>query len=81
MEKKSRIFNAVRNTVFTFAILHLLLLAISMVQKGNIASANVFTIIDLDLFVPGVAGGGMPLLLSYALVLLIYAFYYKKTEK
>ena len=81
MKKNTVLFSATRNTIFTFAVFHLLLLAYHALQQGDINIANIFNVLDLELFVKGIDTGMTNLVLSYGVVALVFGFFYWKEKK
>jgi len=65
-------------TVLFFAFFHLILLAILSVLKQNFTYINVFNIIGISEFFPGVDKGIVSFILSILVVLIVYLLFYKK---
>jgi hypothetical protein len=72
----SRFVDALAKTILFFASVHLLILAIVAI-RGDISVLNVFNILSLNLFLPGLGEGLVNFLLSYCVVLGVYALAYR----
>ena len=77
MNKK--LINALKNTILTFAILHLILLFVYSPFNNQLDKLNIFQIVGLDLFFPGLAGNNYALI-SYLFPIGVFIFYFKKVK-
>jgi hypothetical protein len=72
----NRSVDALAKTVLSFASFHLLLLTFEA-ASGKPDALNVFAILGLDSWAPGLGKGPLNFVLSYALVLGLYALVFR----
>lgn len=73
--------NALAKTVLCGASFHLLLLIIYTIQHHQWDTLNIFNILDIDLFLPQSAKGVFNYILSYAIFLGIYLYFFLKHKE
>lgn len=76
-----RSLNALKNTMVLFAGAHLVILAYLALATQNFTYVNLFAILDLQEFVPGIELGVISGIFSAAVGLLVYAFFYFRGKK
>jgi hypothetical protein len=69
----NRYVDALAKTIFLFAATHLLILAF-IAFRESIHVLNVFTILNLDAFLPWLGQGMLSFFLSYGMALGVYGF-------
>ncbi len=76
-----RHINALKNTMVLFASAHLLILGYLALAANNFTYINLFAILDLQEFVPGIELGVISGIISAVIGLLVYTFFYLKGKK
>lgn len=76
-----RFIAALRNTILTCAIIHLILITIYAVLNKNLNRINGFDILDIDLFFPYVGVGVFYFIASYLFIGSVYLYYYLRAKK
>ncbi len=75
---EKRFFRALFKTMLFFAFLHIILLVVLTIVNGQLSYVNVFQIVGLQYFFPGIDKGPVSFLLSLAVIAVIYFFFYRK---
>lgn len=79
---EKRFFRTIFKTVLFFSFFHLILLGVLAVVNGNLTFLNVFGIVGLQYFFPGIEQGVVSFLLSLIVIGIIYfAFYHRGKNK
>lgn len=78
---KKALIDALKNLALFSAIIHMLLLAIFSIKTLDFSRFNFFDIIDLDLFFPNVAHGASSQILSIAIGIIVFIFFYRYSLK
>jgi hypothetical protein len=68
----NRFADAAAKTLLCFGIMHLIIL-IFIALHASVDVLNAFAILNLDLLIPGLGAGAMSFVLSYGVVLAVYA--------
>lgn len=71
----NRYANALSKTFLLFGFIHLIVLAFVAVRE-SIYVLNAFSILNLDLVIPGLGEGVVNLVISWCVVLAVYCFAY-----
>lgn len=77
---EKRFFNALFKTMLFFAFLHIILLVVLTVIDGKLEYLNVFQIVGLQYFFPGIEKGIVSFCISLILVGIVYLFFYQKQK-
>jgi hypothetical protein len=80
---KNRYIDAIAKTMLFSAAVHMIILFYKTFQTADINILNLFNILDLELFFPGIDKGGINFLLSSLLFFVIYfsAFFFFPSKK
>jgi len=80
---KNRYIDATAKTMLFCASVHMIILFYKTFQTGDINIINLFNILDLELFFPGIDKGEINFLLSGILLFVIYfsAFFFFPSKK
>ncbi len=70
--RSSRIFRAAIRMVLLSAVLHIVLLLVVAVLRRDITILNYFDIIDVDLFMPSLAGSMPVTVISFVFLIAMY---------
>lgn len=76
-----RFIYALRNTVFTFGVIHLLYLGGFALATGKYQELNAAVILDLHFLWPWIYTSSGVFILSGAIGLAVFFFYYNKTHR
>lgn len=69
---ENRYIDALAKTILFFAGVHLVILMFHALSSFTFDPLNVFAILDLELFVPGISTGSLSFALSIILLSLVY---------
>lgn len=75
---EKRFFRALFKTMLFFAFLHLILLTVLTIVNGQLSYVNVFQIVGLQYFFPGIEKGLVSFVLSLIVIGIVYFFFYRK---
>jgi len=78
---RKRHLNALKNTMVLFAAAHLIILGYLALAANNFTYVNLFAILDLQEFIPGIEIGVISGIFSAIVGLLVYTFFYLKGKK
>lgn len=79
MQKK--LLNTAKKTVLLFASLHIIILIYLALATNNPTFINIFSILDLQEFYPGIEKGTASMIISGLIVASIFVFFYYKDKK
>ncbi len=71
MNKKT-IFNSVQKTILFFAVTHIIVLMYLAITTQNLTYLNIFSVLDLQEFFPGIEIGTASTIASIVFVLIVY---------
>lgn len=75
---EKRFFKALFKTVLFFAFFHLILLAVLTVLNGDLTFINVFEIVGLQYFFPGIENGAVSFIFSLIVIGIVYFFFFRR---
>lgn len=75
---EKRFFRAIFKTILFFSFFHLILLVVLAVVNSNFTFLNVFEIVGLQYFFPGIEKGAVSFLLSLVVIGIVYFFFYQR---
>jgi hypothetical protein len=73
-----RLFNALSKTLLLLAFVHFFILIYLALSTSNLTYLNTFSILDLQIFVPGIDTGAASNIISLLIVSIIFIFYFRK---
>ena len=76
----NRILDAFAKSIFLFGVFHIVVLNILAFREGH-QVLNIFTILSLSSFMPGLGKGLVSFILSYCIALAVYFFVYLNWTK
>lgn len=79
MNKK--LLNALKKTILLFATLHIIILIYLTLITGNLTFINVFSILDLQEFYPGIENGTISMAVSGLIATSILIFFYYRSKR
>ena len=77
----NRFVEALAKTILFFGSVHLMILSLAAILRGDLSALNAFNILSLDLFLPGLAQGIENFILSYCIVAGVYILAYRFMTK
>lgn len=77
---EKKFFKALFKTVLFFAFFHLILLFVLAIVNTRIVYLNVFEIVGLSHFFPGIEKGLLSFFLSIVVILVTYFVFYKRQK-
>lgn len=78
---EKRFFRALFKTVLFFAFFHLILLLVLSIVNGDLTYLNVFWIVGLSEFFPGIEKGVFNFVFSIAVGLVVYFLFYLRGKR
>jgi hypothetical protein len=75
---EQRFFKALFKTVLFFAFFHLILLVVLAVVNARLTFLNVFEIVGLQHFFPGIENGALSFMVSLFVIGVVYFFFYRR---
>lgn len=75
---EKRLFRALFKTMLFFAFFHVILLIVLSVVNANLNYLNVFSIVGLQHFFPGIDQGIVSFIVSLAVIGGVYFFFYRR---
>ena len=78
--KNKRLKSALIKSILVFATLHIVILIYLAVTTGNLTYINVFSILDLQVFFPGIEQGVASSAISALIVATIFMWFYSKGD-
>ena len=80
LQNKKKFINALLNMFAFFAILHITLAVFLVILHSNLTFLNVFYIISISEFIPGIDQGGVSFAISLIIIASVYVFFYNRNR-
>lgn len=78
--KKNRYIEATKGTLLLLAVIHFVILIYLTFTTQNTTYLNVFSVLDLQIFFPGIEMGVLSAFISFLLILMVFLYYCKKSK-
>lgn len=68
-------------TFTVFAVIHVIFLSVLVIFTGNLEFLNVFYIVGLHYFIPGIDKGMLSQAISALIIIAVFFFFFNKNKK
>lgn len=80
LQNKKRLTKSLLNMFAFFAIVHIALAAILVILHADLSFLNVFYIVSISDFIPGIDQGGVSFAISLVIIASVYVFFYNRNR-